>query len=69
MTQSLSLHTQEIVLHTQEIVGDFTAYQLECRLALDRGRSRFAKIEAATRKAITESRELMAEADAVIARR
>jgi hypothetical protein len=41
----------------------------ECRLAFDRARSEMAEIRAATRKTISESRELMAEADAVLARR
>ena len=55
----------------QEIVRAVTESESrhECRLALDRSRSEMAKIEAATRKTIIESRELMTAADAVLARR
>jgi len=64
MPQSSFLHLQGIVRAVIE-----SKPRHECRLALDRARSEMAEISAGTRKAIDESRELMAEADAVLARR
>ena len=64
MPQIPFFHLQEIVRAVAE-----SESRRECRLALDRARSEMAEIKAATRKTIIESRELMAEADAVMARR
>lgn len=64
MQQSQFLNLQEIV---RAVTGSES--RRECRRVLDRARSEMAEIRAATRKTIIESRELMAEADAVIARR
>ena len=64
MPRSPFLHLQGII----RVVTDSKSRH-ECRLALDLARSELAEISAATGKAFNESRELMAEGDAVIARR
>jgi hypothetical protein len=55
-------------LHLQEIIRAVTDSKSrhECRLKLDRARSEMAEISTATQRAIDESRELMAAADAVV---
>jgi hypothetical protein len=54
---------------TQEIIRASIASRLECADMFRRTRRELADAKAAARKAIAESRELMAEGDAINARR
>jgi hypothetical protein len=55
--------------HFQEDIRVAAEIQRECADAARRTRSEMAEIKAGARKAIAESRELMAKADAVMAKR
>jgi len=53
----------------QETVRASAKIRRECMDVVHRARSELVETRAASRKAIVESRDLMAEADAIIARR